>query len=117
MPPAPKITIAAIAPYKPGRASAPGHARPIKLSANENPLGCSPAARAAYREAQGALHLYPDPRAIALREAIAAKHHLDPARIIFGTGSDEIFSMACQAFLNPGDVMVQPQYAFAAWAI
>jgi histidinol-phosphate aminotransferase len=117
MPPAPKPTIAAIAPYKPGRATAPGHARPIKLSANENALGCSPAARAAYRDAQASLHLYPDPRATGLREAIAAKHDLDPTRIIFGTGSDEIFSMACQAFLSPGDVMVEPQYAFAAWAI
>jgi histidinol-phosphate aminotransferase len=80
-------------------------------------LGASPSASAAYAQAQQALHLYPDPRASALREAIAAKHGLDPARIVFGTGSDELFAMACQAYLQPGDVMVQPQYAFAAWAI
>lgn len=115
--PIPKPTIVDIEPYRPGRATAPGFAHPIKLSANENPLGASPAARAAYQEAQSALHLYPDPRANALREALAAKHGLDPARIIFGTGSDELFAMACQAYLQAGDVMVQPQYAFAAWAI
>ncbi|MGQ0533612.1 MAG: histidinol-phosphate transaminase [Caulobacteraceae bacterium] len=115
--PAPKPTILQIEPYRPGRATAPGFPRPIKISANENPLGASPAARAAYAEAQRSLHLYPDPRANALRQALAAKHGLDPQRIIFGTGSDEIFAMACQAYLQPGDTMVQPQYAFAAWAI
>ncbi len=115
--PRPKPTILEIEPYRPGAAMAPGFERPIKLSANENPLGASPRAVAAYAEAQHALNRYPDPRANALREAIAAKHSLDPARIVFGTGSDELFSMACQAYLQPGDVMVQPQFAFAAWAI
>lgn len=115
--PRPKPTILEIEPYRPGRASVPGFERPIKLSANENALGCSPAARAAYIEAANALHLYPDPRASALRAALARKHGLDPERMVFGTGSDEIFSMACQAYLRPGEVMVQPQFAFAAWAI
>ncbi|MGH6952336.1 MAG: histidinol-phosphate transaminase [Vitreimonas sp.] len=115
--PRPKSTILEIEPYRPGRAMAPGFEHPIKLSANENALGCSPRARAAYLAASTALHLYPDPRASALRAALARKHGLDPDRIVFGTGSDEIFSMACQAYLRPGDVMVQPQFAFAAWAI
>ena len=115
--PSPKPSILGIEPYRPGRATAPGFAHPIKLSANENALGASPAARAAYVEAQGALHLYPDPRANALREALAAKHNIDPARIVFGTGSDELFAIGCQAYLQADDVMVQPQYAFAAWAI
>jgi histidinol-phosphate aminotransferase len=115
--PAPKATILQIEPYRAGRATAPGFASPIKISANENPLGASPKARAAYVEAANRLHFYPDPRANALREAIAAKYRLDPARLIFGAGSDELFSMVCQAYLSPGDVMVQPQWAFAAWAI
>lgn len=115
--PRPKSAILEIEAYRPGRATAPGFERPIKLSANENALGCSPAARAAYIGTAKALHLYPDPRASALRAALARKHGLAPERIVFGTGSDEIFSMACQAYLHPGDVMVQPQYAFAAWAI
>jgi len=115
--PAPKRTILEIEPYKAGRATAPGFAKPIKISANENPLGTSPKARAAYLEAADKLHFYPDPRANVLREAIAAKYQLDPARLIFGTGSDELFSLVCQAYLSPGDAMVQPQWAFAAWAI
>ncbi len=115
--PAPKDSILEIKPYLPGKAVAAGFATPIKLSANENALGCSPAARAVYVAAAGGLHLYPDSKAIALRDALAAKHDLDPARIVLGAGSDEIFSLVCQAYLAPGDTMVQPQYAFAAWAI
>lgn len=115
--PAPKATIFEISPYVSGKATAAGFANPIKLSANENALGCSPAARAAYLKAAETIHLYPDPKATALREALARTHDLEPARIIFGTGSDELFSLACQAYLSPGETMVQPQFAFAAWAI
>lgn len=115
--PRPRASILEISPYVAGKASAPGVARVYKLSANENALGASPKALAAYRDAAAELHLYPDPNATALREALAAKHGLDPARILFGTGSDEIFSMACIAYLEPGDNMVQPAHGFAAWAI
>lgn len=115
--PSPKPAILEIKPYQPGKSKALGFDAPIKLSANENALGCSPAARTAYADASSALHQYPDPKASALRTAIAARHNLDPARIVLGAGSDEIFSLICQAYLSPGDSMVQPHYAFAAWAI
>jgi len=112
-----KSSITAIHPYTAGKSQAEGFSRPIKLSANENALGCSPAARAAFLAGADTLERYADPHANALREAIATKHGLAPGRIVFGAGSDEIFSLACQAYLNPGDAMVQPQFAFAAWAI
>ncbi len=115
--PAPKNAILQIKPYLPGKAVAAGFSAPLKLSANENALGCSPAARAAYLAAADGLHLYPDSKAVALREALAVKHDLDPARIVLGAGSDEVFSLVCQAYLSPVDAMVQPHYAFAAWAI
>jgi histidinol-phosphate aminotransferase len=115
--PKPKPTIPHIHPYQAGKAKAPGFDTPLKLSANENPLGTPKAARDAYRLGEASLHMYPDPRASQLRAALAAKHKLDPDRILFGAGSDELFSMACQAYLSPGDNMVQPQFAFAAWAI
>lgn len=115
--PSPKSTILEIKPYQAGKAKAAGFDAPIKLSANENALGCSAGARAAYLAAASDLHLYPDPKGTALREAIAEKHDLDPSRIVLGAGSDEVFSLICQAYLSPGDTMVQPQFAFAAWAI
>jgi histidinol-phosphate aminotransferase len=106
-----------IAPYTPGRATAEGVERPLKLSANENPFGCSEAARAAYIAAASDLHLYPDAKTSRLRAAIAEKYRLEPERLVFGAGSDEIFAMAAQAYLESGDNAVQPQYGFAAWAI
>lgn len=106
-----------IAPYTPGRATAEGVERPLKLSANENPLGCSEAARAAYIAAASDLHLYPDAKTSRLRAAIAEKYRLEPERLVFGAGSDEIFAMTAQAYLGAGDNAIQPQYGFAAWAI
>jgi histidinol-phosphate aminotransferase len=113
----PKLGILDIAPYVPGKARAEGIAHPLKLSANENPFGCSEAARGAYLAAASEIHLYPDANTSRLRAAVAAKFDLEPERLIFGAGSDEIFAMAAQAYLGPGDVAIEPQYGFAAWKI
>ncbi len=115
--PAPKTGILDIAPYVPGKAKIEGVAHPIKLSANENILGASEHAKAAYAEAAADLQKYPDPRATALREAIAAKFDLDPEGLIFGAGSDEVFLLLAQTFLEPGDNIVQGLNAFASFAI
>ncbi|HYE46652.1 MAG TPA: histidinol-phosphate transaminase [Caulobacter sp.] len=115
--PVPKPGILDIAPYKPGKASAEGVADPIKLSANENILGCSDKAREAYADAASKLNLYPQGRADILRHAIAEKYGLEPERLLFGCGSDEIFQLLNQTFLEPGDNMIQGAHGFAAYAI
>ncbi|HVY04233.1 MAG TPA: histidinol-phosphate transaminase [Caulobacterales bacterium] len=109
--------VQAIEPYKPGKSSVPGVANPVKLASNENPFGPSPKALAAYREAAARLELYPDGSAPALRAAIGARYGLDPARIICGAGSDEIFLMLGRAYLGPGDEMIQSEHAFSIYAI
>lgn len=115
--PAAKPWVDAIAPYVPGRASTDDGRRVSKLSSNENPLGTSAAARAAFAEAAGALARYPDAAATALRAAIAARHALDPARIIYGTGSDEVLHMAAGAFAGVGDEILFSRYAFSVYPI
>lgn len=115
--PEPKPWVMAIAPYVPGRATADGAVVKAKLSANENPLGTSPAARAALAAAQGALDRYPDTGAALLREAIATQHGLDPARVIYGTGSDDILHLAAGAFAGPGDEVIFVRYGFAVYEI
>src|SRR5689334_22319338 len=105
--PIPKPGILSIHAYQPGKAKAEGIAEPIKLSANENPLGSSPKAQEAYAEAATKLNLYPDPRANIVRAAIAERFRLEPERLIFGCGSDEVFQLLNQTFLEPGDNMVQ----------
>ena len=90
---------------------------PVKLSSNENVLGCSPAALAAYQAAAGRLNVYPDSTCAALRAALAGHYRLEPERLVFGCGSDEIFAIINQVYLEPGDNIVMGQYGFSAYAI
>lgn len=115
--PLPKPGIMDIHAYTPGKAKAEGVENPIKLSANENILGSSPKAREAYRDAADLLHMYPDSRTSLLREAVAEHFRLEPERLIFGQGSDEVFQLLNQVFLEPGDNIVQGEFGFAAYAI
>ena len=115
--PTPKPGILDIAPYVPGKSKVEGVEHPLKLSANENILGSSPKAREAFAGAMDELQMYPDSRTSILRDAIAARFRLEPERLIFGCGSDEVFALLNQAFLEPGDNIVQGEYGFAAFAI
>jgi histidinol-phosphate aminotransferase len=115
--PLPKPGIMDIHAYVPGKAKVAGIAEPVKLSANENPLGASEKAYEAYASAERTLNLYPDPRANIVREAIARKYRLEPERLIFGCGSDEVFAILNQTYLEPGDNIVQGEFGFAAFAI
>ena len=115
--PQPKPWIMAIAPYVPGRSTTDDGRKVAKLSSNENPLGTSPAARAAYAAAADTLERYPDAGAAIVREAIAAKYGLDPARVIQGNGSDEVLHLAAGAFAGPGDEVVFVKYGFAVYEI
>ena len=111
-----KPWIAEIHPYVPGKASGTDGKPLIKLSANENPLGCSPDALAALRQTRDPAR-YPDPDATALRNALGARHGIDPARIVCGTGSDELLNLAAQAFAGPGEEVLFPRYSFAVYPI
>lgn len=115
--PKPKDWIMGIAPYVPGKSSGDDGKKLVKLSANENPLGCSPDATAALNAASTSVDRYPDPGSTKLREAIAAKFDLDPARIICGTGSDDVLHLAANAFSGPGDEIIYVRYGFAVYDI
>jgi histidinol-phosphate aminotransferase len=113
----PKPWIDAIAPYVPGRSATDDGRKVAKLSSNENPFGTSDAARAAFLAGRETLHRYPDATAAELREAIAANHGLDPARVIHGTGSDEILHLAAGAFAGAGDEVLFVRYGFSVYPI
>ena len=114
---APKPGILDIAPYVGGRAEAAGGVEPIKLSSNETPLGPSPAAIAAFREAGARLEYYPEGSARVLREAIAREYGLDAARIVCGNGSDELLTLLAHAYLRPGDDVLFSEHAFLVYKI
>ncbi|MBA4044302.1 MAG: histidinol-phosphate transaminase [Erythrobacter sp.] len=114
--PQPKPWIEAIHAYVPGKSKSASGQPLTKLSANENPLGSSPAALAALAEAHVAAD-YPDPDARMLREKIAAVHGLDADRIVCGTGSGELLHCIVQALAGPGDEVLASRYSFSLYPL
>lgn len=106
-----------IEPYVPGRSKLPGKGPVIKLSSNETPLGASPEAIAAFRDAAGSLDRYPDGAATALREALGAFYGLNPEHLICGCGSDELFHLFAQAYLGPDDEAIFTEHGFLVYKI
>lgn len=74
-----KEYIAAMPSFRPPRF---GNRPVIKMNANENPLGPSPKAVVAMREAVEHVNRYPDAGSTALRERLAERHGLDPEMVL-----------------------------------
>ncbi|MFV0338042.1 MAG: histidinol-phosphate transaminase [Chthoniobacterales bacterium] len=89
----------------------------IKLASNENPLGPSPHAVQAMREALERANFYPDGGGWRLRNAIAEKVGLKRENVILGNGSNEIIEFIGHAFLKPGDEVVTAKHAFAVYSL
>ena len=115
--PTPRAGVLSISAYTPGKSRAPAGVRLHKLSSNENPLGPSPAALQAFRDAAEGLEFYPEGGASALREAIGKRYGLDPARIVCGSGSDELLALITNAFLGPGEEGLYSEYGFLVYRI
>jgi histidinol-phosphate aminotransferase len=112
-----KPWIEAIHAYTPGRAKDESGRALIKLSANENPLGCSPGATEAMADARLSLARYPDPASTALREALGAAYHLEPEQIVCGTGSDELLNLIAMGYAGAGDDVIYVRYGFSVYDI
>ncbi len=89
----------------------------IKLASNENALGPSPKAMTAVRVALESVHLYPEGSGVYLREAVAAQLGLVRENIILGNGSNEVIEFVGHAFLDRGDNVITPEYAFIAYKL
>lgn len=89
----------------------------IKLASNENPLGPSPMAVEAMREAAASAHIYPDGGAWRLRRAIAAANGLEMEHVVMGNGSNEIIELMGHAFLKPGTSIVVAEHAFVVYRL
>jgi histidinol-phosphate aminotransferase len=108
----PRPSILSVEPYVGGESKVPGVNRVIKLSSNEGAFGPPPGAIAAIAEAAREAHRYPDGGATALREAIGARHGLDPARIVCGNGSDELLTMLILAYGGEGTELIMSAHGF-----
>ncbi len=115
--PKPRPGILDIAAYVGGEAKVEGVDRLIRLASNESALGPSPRAVTAYRALAGELHRYPDGGSIELRQALARRYGLDAARIVCGTGSDELISLLARCYAGPGDEVIYSRHGFLMYPI
>jgi len=109
--------IMGVKPYVGGVSKIAGNANAIKLSSNENPLGPSAKAIAAYQAEATHMHRYPSESHAGLRELIAQSYGLDSNRILMGCGSDEIISFLCRAFAGAGDEVLYTEHGFGMYEI
>ncbi|WP_372884089.1 histidinol-phosphate transaminase [Shimia sp.] len=103
--------------YVGGKATVEGVSDVVKLSSNENPYGCSDAAKAAHAKSGHNLHRYPSTDHAELRALIGEVHGLDPARIICGAGSDEILQFIAQGYAGPRDEVIYTEHGFSMYPI
>ncbi|MCA9516981.1 MAG: aminotransferase class I/II-fold pyridoxal phosphate-dependent enzyme, partial [Myxococcales bacterium] len=114
--------VASLRPYEPGKPIDEvrrelGVEDPVKLASNENAWGPSPAAVKAIAEAAAEVHLYPDGAAFHLRQELAAHLDVEPGRIVFGNGSNELIELVVRAFALEGDNVVTSAVSFVAYKI
>lgn len=83
-----------------------GLERIVKLDSNENPFGPSPAAIAAVTAAAQSLYRYPDRDESALRGLIARRLGVEPDRLAFGDGSEDLIGIIYRMVMRPGEVAV-----------
>ncbi|MEM2933525.1 MAG: histidinol-phosphate transaminase, partial [Methanocellales archaeon] len=72
----------------------------IKLASNENPLGPSPKAVEAIKKYASKAHLYPEPDARSLREALASKYGVKLENVVVGNGGDGILDTLAKVFID-----------------
>lgn len=109
-------------PYQPGKPESElrreyGLSDIVKLASNENPLGPSPKALMAVKEALGQLARYPDGNGFELKAALAARLGVSMAALTLGNGSNDVLELVARAFLTPEHEAVFSEHAFAVYPI
>ncbi len=113
----PKPALSSVDYYMVGISKLPGWDEPVKLSSNESVLGMSPAAVEAAQAVVGNGHLYPEVDTEALAEALAERYGLEPARMAFGPGSDEVLQRVVNTFAGPGQELIHSKNAYMQFPI
>jgi histidinol-phosphate aminotransferase len=106
------VAAATALPWKDLEALPAAGARPIRLSANENPFGPSPAAREAIRLALADAGRYPDEPAEEMLATVARLHGVREEQVLVGAGSGEILKWAAVTFIGPGRRLVEADPTF-----
>lgn len=104
-----------LSPYVPGEQ--PKQDGVVKLNTNENPYAPSPRVAAAIAAATERLRLYPDPGALRLREAIAARYGVAADEVFVGNGSDEVLAHTFQALLKHDAPLLFPDITYSFYPV
>jgi histidinol-phosphate aminotransferase len=106
-----------IAGKSPKQAELESGVRCIKLASNENPFGPSPRALAAMQAALNDSNFYPDSDSGDLRQALAARHGLQPDQILVTAGSTAFLNVLARTLLAPGLNAVTSALSFVQYSI
>lgn len=87
----------------------------VKLASNENPLGPSPKAMAAFLASVKELHLYPRGECPQLRAALSRTLDVAENQLVLGNGSDEILAFIGLAFLEEGTAALSCSPTFSVY--
>jgi len=118
----PQRGLEAIRPYEPGKPIGEvmrelGVDGAIKMASNENPLGVSPKALAAGRDAMAHANVYPDAASHDLRAAIAERFGFPADQVAVGAGADDLILELSMAYLEDGDEVVISRSSFPVYDI
>jgi histidinol-phosphate aminotransferase len=87
----------------------------IKLDANENLYGISPAVRRALA-GMNFPHIYPDPESRILRTALSKFTDVPAENLLAGSGADELIDLVIRVMLEPGDRVINCPPTFGMYA-
>ena len=89
---------------------------PVRLNANENPFGPSPAARAAMAAAVSQSNRYAWDLSGTLIKALAQKYGIAPENLLLGAGSMDMIDVVVRAAGLGSGTLVVPSPSFTIWA-
>lgn len=115
--PQPRPGILDVKPYVAGEGRLNDAIVAIRLASNENSLGCSEKAMAAYEATRNEIHRYPDAASADLRASIAETYNMNASRIVCSHGSEELIALLARAYAGPGDEVVCSEYGFAMFPV
>lgn len=108
--------------YSPGKPIAEvqrelGLCQVIKLASNENPLGPSPRAERAARDALSSVNRYPEGTCHDLKKKLARKLSVKEKNILLGNGSDELIDIILKTIKAPGAEILTADVTFVEYKI
>ena len=113
--------IRALSSYRPGKpireAERESGVPCVKMASNENPLGPSPAAIEAMRQAAAQTNYYPDNESTRLRERLAEHYQIGGEHILITDGSTVLLDLLARTLLGPSTHALTSELSFIVYAI